>query len=258
MLNSFRRLGLLTTCIAAGVAPMLSAETTLDDSLNTLEKWVETENVISKEKTEWDIQKQSMMDLIDVHKKELDELGKQIKDAADMTSAADAQRAELLDEQTSIKSIEAKIKDQVIEQEKSLKKLIKKLPKPLQQEIAPLSSRMPKNPYDTKMGLSQRLQNVVGILTQIDKFNTSVEVVPETRDFGDGKMVEVKTIYFGMAIAYYADMSGAHAGYGVPSDNGWEWKDDDAIAADVQSVIKMAEGTTTDISFVNLPVTIQD
>jgi len=259
MLNSFRRLGLLTSCAAVGLAAVtLDAQTSLDDSLNSLEKWVETESVISKEKADWEIQKQSMLDLLAVHRKELNELAAQIKAAEDMTSTADAQREALLGEQDSIRKIEARIKDQITAQEASLKKVIKKLPRPLQQEILPLSSRLPEDPDKTSLSLSQRMQNVVGILTQIDKFNTTVEVVPESRSFEDGKLVEVKTIYFGMAVAYYADTVGAHAGYGVPTDNGWEWQPDDSIAEKVQSIIEMAEGQTTDIKFVELPVTIKD
>jgi len=249
------RLALGCICLAMPV----SAQSPLDDTLSALEEWVQVEKTLSEERTDWALEKQSMEDIVAVYEQELAALEEQVEAAAETTSAADARRAELVEEQDELRRIEKSLENDIIRQEKQLRGLLERLPQPLREEIEPLVQRMPEDPRDTNLSLSQRLQNIVGILTQVDKFNNSVELIPEQRDFGDGAVIEVKTIYFGIGIAYYADKAGLHAGVGVPAaDGGWDWKENNTIAADVLDLINMYEGSTTKIRFVPVPATIED
>ena len=117
--------------------------------------------------------------------------------------------------------------------------------------------RSPLDASATTLSISQRLQSIVGVLTQVDKFNTAVEIAPEQREF-EGNRVQVTTIYFGLGAAYYADRSGEHAGYGRSTEKGWQWVPDASIAADVLRLIDMYEGNTTQIEFVPMPVNINN
>ena len=67
------------------------------------------------------------------------------------------------------------------------------------------------------------MQNVVGILSQADKFNTTLTATSESREIEGGKVVEVRTLYWGLATAYYVDASGEYAGIGYTGPDGWEW-----------------------------------
>lgn len=259
-MNQFSSFCIMVTLI--GVTPMAvlgAPETDLEKNFSLLDQWVEVEMTLTKEKYDWDVQKQSLLDVISVYEKELTMLDDKISDAEEFTSAADSKKSGLLEEQEKFRAIENELKVIVIAQENQLKGLINRLPAPLKQEITPLSQRIPVDSDNTALSVSHRLQSIVGILTQIDKYNTSVEVVPEQREFEDGALVQVKTLYFGLGAAYYSDLSGTHAGYGRPSDKeGWDWVEDASIAEDVLRLITMYGGNTTEIEFLPLPVKINN
>lgn len=227
----------------------------LEENFEMLDQWVEVEKTVSKEKYDWEVEKQGLLDVIKVYQQELEMLDEKIEEAEEFTSAADTKKSGLLEEQDSLKEIEAKLESVVTAQEAMLQKIIARMPTPLREEIAPLTRRIPQDPENTTLSVSQRLQSIVGILTQVDKFNTTVEVAPEQREF-EGNLVQVTAIYFGLGAAYYADKSGDHAGYGRASENGWEWISDVSIAQKVLSLIEMYEGNTTEIEFVPMPVNL--
>ena len=227
----------------------------LEENFEMLDQWVEVEKTVSKEKFDWEVEKQGLLDVIKVYQQELEMLDEKIEEAEEFTSAADSKKSGLLEEQDTLRKIEAKLEAVVTQQEDMLKKIIERMPTPLREEIAPLTRRIPQDPTSTSLSVSQRLQSIVGILTQVDKFNTTVEVAPEQREF-EGNLVQVTAIYFGLGAAYYADKSGMHAGYGESSDAGWKWVSDPSIAAKVLSLIEMYEGNTTEIKFVPMPVNL--
>jgi len=238
--------------------PFVSGESALESNLNLIEHWVEVEKTISREKADWEIQRQSLKDVVSVYEKELEMLNERIADAAALTSSADSKREALLEEQGQISKAEDVIERSIKQQEALMLKLLSRLPEPLVQEIRPLSQRIPQPGADTVLSLSQRLQNIVGILTQVDKFNTTVEVIPDQRDFGDGSVVEVSTIYLGLGTALYADKSGHHAGSGsVSADGVWTWEPHDDWAPAILAMIRMYQGATNEIRFVPVPVEIQ-
>jgi hypothetical protein len=254
-MNEWKRY--LNVVLGLGVGLLSATATQLETSFNLLDKWVETERTLSKERNDWEVQKQGLSDVIAVYRKELEMLQEKISEAETFTSAADSKRAGLLDEQEALRSVEAQLESIVMAQEQKLRQVIRRLPQPLQREILPLSQRIPLDPSKSTQSVSQRLQNIVGILTQVDKYNTVVEVVPEQRQFADGSLVQVKTIYFGLSAAYFSDMAGNHAGWGRPSKTeGWDWTEDASIAPQVLQLIGAYEGSTTEIEFVPVPVKI--
>ena len=99
---------------------------------------------------------------------------------------------------------------------KKLKKILPILPEPLIEKINPLIRRMPNDSDNTDLSLGQRVQNIVGILSQTDKFNTTITAKREIKAFEEGKAVQVTTLYWGLAMAYYVDDSGKYAGLEFP------------------------------------------
>lgn len=257
MLFSLRgiRLGLVSSLVVV-FSPLLIAQSALDESFVVLEKWVETEKLISEEENEWTVEKTSLEDLIALYEEEKEILEERIEEAEKSASEADRKRVELATERDRLKAVQDDIRAIVLKEEEAMKELIRMLPEPLQQEIAPLTRRIPKDSKDTSLSLSQRTQNLVGILTQIDKFNSAVTLVTETREFSDGKLVEVNTIYFGIGVAYYVDKAAEHAGVGVPGPDGWEWTSSLEIGPAVYEAVEIYNGQQQP-AYVNLPVTIK-
>ncbi len=249
-------------CALAGIPLAALAQTNssgsqLRESLSVLEQWVQTRQLISQERTEWETRRQSMQDLMNVYRQELEALDEQIRTASQAASAADEQRSELVQARDDLSAVARQIEQFIIELEVDLSALVKRLPAPAIAEVRPLVDRMPDNPRDTNLSLSQRMQNIVGILNQVDKFNSGVHLVSDQRRFDDGSLVQVQTIYFGLAGAYYADESGQHAGYARITENGWEWAEDNDLAPRILSAIRMYQGVTPKIEFVPLPVNVK-
>lgn len=224
--------------------------------MSTLEQWVLTEKTISAEAADWDIEKQSIEDLIALYRNEIASLDQQIQSAAEVTSAADRRREELNLEREQLRGFAESAERIITRDEDGLRRLVSRLPQPLQQEIAPLSQRLPAPGAASRLSLSQRMQTLIGILAQIDKFNTALTPVSELREFEGGLTVEVRTLYFGLGIAYYVDGTGRHAGYGLPGDGRWEWTEIPEIAPQVQAALDIYE-KRKQADYVPLPVRIQ-
>ena len=99
------------------------------------------------------------------------------------------------------------------------------------------------------------VQNIVGILSQADKFNTTVTLTSDARAIDSGKTVQVSTIYWGLAMAYYVDDSGSYAGIGYPTADGWEWPQINDAGPQIKQVLEIYDGIA-DIQFVELPARI--
>jgi hypothetical protein len=127
-----------------------------------------------------------------------------------------------------------------------------RVPDPLKEELSPLMLRLPEEGKASRLPISQRLLTVVGILNKIDKFNTGITITSEIRSIGD-RSVEVKTLYYGLAGAYFASESADYAGTGAPGPDGWVWTENSEIIGDVTDLIMTYEGAR-EATFVKLPV----
>ena len=66
--------------------------------------------------------------------------------------------------------------------EVQIKRVVKILPTPLVEKIKPLIRRLPEDSAHTKLSLGERVQNIVGILSQADKFNATITQTSESRE----------------------------------------------------------------------------
>lgn len=231
-------------------------ESPLDKSFNALQQWVETERIISRERNEWEIEKSSIHDLISIHQDELTLLEGRIERAGEATSAADRARRELDDQRESLAAIQQQIRERIEADEARIRNLVRFFPRPLRQELQPLINRLPQPNEETRLSLSQRMQNIVGILGQADNFNNAVTPVSETREFSDG-MVAVDTLYFGLGIAFYVDGAGEHAGIGYPAADGWRWEQRQDLAASIAQLVAVYR-KNAQARYVSLPVELTE
>ena len=101
----------------------------------------------------------------------------------------------------------------------------------------------------------KNVQNVIGILNEVNKANNEILVNFEVHTLADGKPSEVKAIYVGLAQAYYVSAKG-DAGIGRPSADGWKWEPSKSVAGDVLMALDILQGKHTP-AFVPLPIKIQ-
>ena len=234
------------------------ANASIDSVRNTVKEWVATEKSISAEAAHWQEKRILLGDLISVEKSSVESLEKEIEQFQDSLTASDALRQELLEERTALVKKRRIIASFLAEAEAGLQTLRDRLPELLATKLVPFYQRQPSNPEKTTLGLAERMQTVIGILTTVQKFDQGITVADELRALPDGTQAEVQTVYIGLGTAYYRTRSGSDAGYGKASDSGWTWVSQPELSKDISEIIAVAQNTAAEASFISLPVTLKN
>jgi hypothetical protein len=245
-------IGLFTTAVLTNT---VFAQSNPLEIRNLLDKWVETKQIISKEQSDWEIEKSLLSDTRALLASEVERLESELDDLKASSTASDEERTSLSSEKEALKKASEVVSSSIGNLEIKIKEILPFLPSPLIEKIRPLIRRLPDDPKNSDLSLGQRVQNIVGILSQADKFNTTITASSETRAFEEGKVVQVTTVYWGLAMAYYVDDSGEYAGIGIPTKEGWEWPLVEGIASEIKSLVDIYEGTG-EIRFIQAPAKI--
>lgn len=227
----------------------------LQNTRNVLDQWVETRQITSKEKSDWRIEESILQDTQSLLKNELTRLEETLTTLQSSATAADEERSTLTTEKEQLAAASHVVESTIGALETQMKATIKTLPEPLVNKIKPLIRRLPEDPDSTTLSLGERVQNIVGILSQADKFNTTITATSESREISTGKVVEVRTLYWGLAMAYFVDASGEYAGIGFPGKDGWEWPEIAGSGPSIQQLLGVYEGSE-DTQFVEVPARI--
>ncbi len=228
----------------------------IEDTRATLEKWVETRRILSDEKRDWVLGREMLEERIGLVERELEAQRTRIAEAEASIADADRRRVELVAQNELLRAAAGGLEQAIVALEARTLALVRRLPAPIAERIAPLSQRLPEGPGPTRLSLAERYQNVVGILNEVNKFNREITATSEVRALADGSSAEVTTIYLGIGQAYYANSSGTLAGVGSPGEQGWVWTPANASAPEIRAALAILENEQV-ASFVRLPLRVQ-
>jgi hypothetical protein len=221
-----------------------------------LEKWVETRQLISKTGVDWVAEKEMMDASVAMFEKELKDLTEQFNQLGNGSEEVERERTALEEEKALLEEVREAARQKASTLEGQLPVLIARLPESLRERLKPLTEQLPADSVDTRMSPVERLQTLVGILNEIDKFSSSISVESEIRQTPEGAEVEVQTLYLGLAQAYFVGEGGSLAGVGHPSSKGWEWTTQKELAAPIQKAIAIYRNQQP-AAFVELPITLK-
>ena len=244
---------LLLILVLAAAASGAQAQD-LEMTRETLSKWVETRKLISEEKANWELEREMLGDRIDLVRAERDDLSKKIHETQSLITDADKKREDLVSENDALKNASATLVNRIHTLEQEVLDLLPRLPEPVQERMKPLSQRIPKT-AESDLSLSERYQNVIGIVNELNKGANEITVVSEVKKLDDGTTAEVQTLYLGYACAYSCNNNGDKAFVGRPSPDGWVWKQDNGIAPRVADSISILKNEKV-AEFITLPVRI--
>jgi len=202
-----------------------------------LEKWVETRRLISQEKEAWRTSRMVLDDRIELIEKETESVREKTVETRANIGEADTKLAEIEQHNESLKDATVGLRQSVATLEHDVKRLLARAPAPIRERLKPLSQRIPTDPDTTKTGLSERYQNVIGILNELNKFSLEITESIEIRTLVDGTSAEVTVLYLGLGQAYYCNTKGDMAGVGHPGPDGWIWEPANADAEAISHVI---------------------
>jgi hypothetical protein len=247
-------LGVLVMTTAVFVAQDHSGST-LEETRLKMGKWIETQQIISKERNDWQQGKEILVSRLDLAKKEVATLQEQIVQAQVGATESAKKQAELVAQNDQLKAAGAQLGTVVTGMEADMRHLFPRLPEPIRTKLQPLYQRIPEDPAKSHASVAERFQNVLGILNELNKANGEITVSYEVHTLADGKPSEVQTIYVGLTQAYYVS-SGGEAGIGRPTDTGWAWEPSKAVADDVLRALEILQGKQSP-TFVPLPVRLK-
>lgn len=241
--------------VAADNPSATASPSAVDSGRAILARWVETQQMISTEKKDWQQGREILQARIELIKGEIAAVEEKLREQQSEGSETAHRKAELDHESAGLQDAGKALAGWATGLESGLNALQPRLPEPLQTKLGPLYGRMPKDPRNTTVSIAERFQNVVGILNEVNKFNGEITMVNEVRPIADGKPAEVRTIYVGLAQAYYLS-AGGEAGFGRPAADGWRWEPARDLAPAIGEAVEMLQNKAKP-AFVRLPVKVQ-
>lgn len=259
--SGLRKLGLMFACSCVlSVVSLLSASgpegrSPVAQTKETLAKWVETRQLIAKSRTDWEADREVLSQTAKLLEKELARVEEQFSKTGGGSAQVEKESRELAKEKEVLLRAQQKAAGLLPQLEASISKLSKSLPSPLLSRVDELIKRLPTDPQATQAPLLHRMQTIVGLLNEIEKFNNTISVHSEIQKNAKGEEVQVKAMYLGLGQAYWVDKAG-RAGVGLPGEQGWVWRESADLAERIRQAIAVQESSQP-ATFVSLPVTVK-
>ena len=250
-----RRLIAITSVALTGLTPLAWGQSQLEETREVFQELVASRQEIATGQSLWRIQRQSLRDTIELLGLEIELLDKRIADTEAASTQAEKDRIRLNGEIEELKEASAVVATVIRDFEVRMVKLVNALPAEIKSNLERLTNRIPdRNTPENRIraSLGERLQNIVGLLDQMEVFNNGIHVLNEVRNIG-GQNVSLKVLYIGLAGAYYVNTDLGVAGYGaVNSESGWTGHDDPLLVESVDRAIQVYESKIP-AEFVLLP-----
>ncbi|MES2598758.1 MAG: DUF3450 family protein [Verrucomicrobiota bacterium] len=240
-----------------GQSPAAAASSAMDETRSLLQQWAATQRMISSERTEWETGKAMLEGRIQLLKASIEDTEKKIAEAKTKLDDAKKRTTEAEAEKAQIKEASDALIAAAPELEKGVKNLFTRVPGVVQEKVKVLHDRIPKDGAETKnITAAERFQNVLGILNELNKANNELNSLPEIHDLGNGRKAEVKVVYVGLGQGYFVNSNGDIGGMGLPSETGWVWNTDPAIAPKMRELVEVMKKAVAP-KLVELPAQIQ-
>ncbi len=240
--------------MVAGAAPAPGGP--VSETRERVAQWVQARQLISRVEADAAASKELLLRTKMLHERELAALDEALGRVSTNSTQVASERAKAESELAVSQAALERARELVTTLEKDVLALRPLLPEPLIDQARALLDRIPQRPESAKTSVPERLQAVVALLNEVDKFHQSVAVVGGRRADEAGNEVSVETLYLGLGAAYFTDPAGRVAGVGIPSAEGWKWTLRSELGPRIRDAIGVYRNTTPP-EFVALPFRIQ-
>lgn len=234
----FKR-SLLMVCCLLSVTGSTTLFSQIKETQQIIEGWIDTEQLISEESSQWNIEKAALLDLQDALKREISELDSKLAISEEQASGAAKQRSDLKVRKQKAEQTTQALFRSLQKIEGQLNEFFSFLPTPLAERLSPFREKLGSVPTKSRLTLRQRVETVVSLLQAIHIFHRSVTLERQEFTLNNDQSREFMVLYFGLGIAYFVNESGTVSGYGRPTSSGWKWTRRDEIAQEVTTGLQM-------------------
>ena len=250
---------LLSVSLAFGLTegPVFAQQSKFDEARAHIEKWVQTRQLIAKRSADWRVEQENIGQSIGLLQREIDLLKGEIDKSEQVDTEADAEKKRITLTLEDLKKANKVVDAALWGMERQALALMARFPNPLKDRISNVRLRIPLEKEDLRgRSAAERMQNVVAMLNEADRFNSAITLAIEVRKDAGGKDRQVQVLYLGLGQAYYADQGGTFAGAGVAGTEGWDWTVNAELGPTIRKVIDIYENERS-AEFVPVPVNIQ-
>ncbi len=222
-----------------------------------IEKWVQTRQLIARRDADWRVERESIGQTVGLLQREIDLLKEAIEKSEQVDSESDAEKKRITLSLEDLKKANKVVDAALWGMERQALALMALFPDPLKDRTSNVRSRIPLEKKDLRgRSAAERMQNVVAMLNEADRFNSAITLAIEVRKDAEGKDRQVQALYLGLGHAYYADQGGSFAGVGVPGETDWTWEEKPELGSTIRKVIDIYENERS-AEFVPVPVNIK-
>ncbi len=234
------------------ILPWLMASGEVKETRQLIQEWVETERILSEEKSKWDSDRAMLLELLASLKAESKALDEQLEKSDAEMAAVSKERADLNERKEQAKRTVKLMKEKIEELEETAKSLLTAFPSPLKDRVSQFSDALQDQERLADLSLLKRLENAVTILQEANRFHHSINLERQRLKI-DGKTREFHVLYYGFAAAYFVNESATKAGFGKPGSEGWQWQLDNELADEIRKAVAIRNKKAI-ASFVELPL----
>jgi chromosome segregation ATPase len=221
-----------------------------------IERWVTVSQDIAKTKANWQFEKDVLLQTKSALEAEVQQVQAQIEEATKEEQTADEASQELAQEQVELTKAAETVTAVISQLEDRLVGLISKFPPSLQKDLGPDLEILNNKKKREEAGIATRVTTVTNILQAAEKANSEILVMNEERDV-DGKTQSVRTVYFGLAIAYSSTEDETVGWIGTPGPSGWVFEQRSEEARAIARIVAIANDEA-DVGFVPVTAKIVD
>ena len=242
-----------TTLALACVCSVAAAQTTVKETRKILEEWVDAEKLISEEDSGWKTDKAVLKDLAVALQAEIEQLDANLAKSEAEAVGVSRQRTELNERKLAAEKAAEELKAGLNQIERELLLSLNSFPTPMLNRLSSYKEKLTNADKRNALPLRDRLETCVTILQTAQLFHESVNLERQEFSLADGNSREFHVLYFGMSIAYFVNESGTVAGYGTPSQRGWQWKRKDELSEEIRRGVAIRNKRALP-AFLRLPI----
>lgn len=235
-------LGVSSLCAMPAIGQ--STQERIDATKDAVSDYVFLRQQIAEAKNEWRVYQDVAQRRIDFFTQEIERLEEEIAESEKTRSSAETVIAEKRSTISSLEAANNVVLSAMPDLEARVAALSEFFPRPLKDKVSPLLNQLGK-----PRQAAQRMAIVIGILNEVDKFNS--EWSGGSEQVGNSF---VDTIYMGLAGGFYANKDGTSGGYLIPAQGGWEKVEDNSIAPQVARAVKFFNKEVKPAELVPLPL----
>jgi hypothetical protein len=225
----------------------------------TLREWVETMRKAQQEENDWQRDREVLENYREGLQQEVATLKEKLAEAKTRKEGADRESLEQSAERDRYAAARQDLSATVRKLEESLAAKLPLLPRTLAEEPKVAQGvddlrrdlELPADKRDD--GVAKRLMNVIQLLTEAEKFQTTAHLRTELHTNSQGREFNMQVLYFGLACAYAVNEDGSFALVGRPSAEGWRFEERPELAGEIRRIVAATTGDA-DASFVSLPL----